>query len=262
MTARNSNHHIAMLILVFGMALAIAGCGPAYPKCENDDHCKEKGEYCLQQKCAQCREAKHCPGADEDRCVTCDKGACGRKANCCSNNLDCGRGQQCKMNHCVAECSTSDECVEGKVCNDKGACVRAETGGCKSDAECGDGLVCKEGKCLNEHGECQLLPIPFAFNQSYLSKTAQQSLRTTYRCMKEKGLNKLTIEGHCDERGTDAYNMELGNRRARSVGKFLKRLSRKLKVRTVSYGKTKPLCLEQDESCWSKNRRCAFVAKN
>lgn len=262
MTAPTTRHHSVALSFVLGAAFVLSACGPAYPNCENDQHCKEKGEFCLQKKCSQCREAKHCPGADEDLCVTCDKGACGRKTDCCSNNLDCGRGQQCKLNGCVAECTTSDECGEGKVCNDKGACERVETGGCKGNAECGAGLVCKEGKCINEDGECQLLPIPFAFNQSYLTKTAQQSLRTTYRCMKEKGLTKLTIEGHCDERGTDAYNMELGNRRARTVGKFLKRLSRKLKVRTVSYGKTKPLCEAQNESCWSQNRRCGFTVKN
>lgn len=247
---------------VFGFAmLGITGCGPKYPSCNNDAHCKEKGEYCLQKKCAQCREAKHCPGAGEDSCVTCNNGACGRKAGCCASNLDCGRGQKCSLNRCIAECTTDDECPEGKTCNEQGACTRVESGGCKADGDCGSGLLCKEGKCVNDQGECQLQPVPFAFNEHYLSKTAQKTLRANYQCMKEKGWKRLTIEGHCDERGTDAYNMELGNRRARAVAKFLKRLSRKLKSRTVSYGKTKPNCYEQSESCWAQNRRAEFKAR-
>ena len=243
---------------LLGATLCLGACGPKYPNCSNDQHCKQKGEYCLQKKCAQCREAKHCPGAAEDKCITCDNGACGRKVGCCSNNLDCGRGQKCSQNRCIAECATADECPEGKTCNEQGACVRVETGGCKADADCGKGLLCKDGKCVNDQGECQLQPISFAFNEHFLSKDAQQTLRSNFQCMQEKNFKRVTIEGHCDERGTDAYNMELGNRRARAVAKFLKRLSRKLATRTVSYGKTKPNCYDQSESCWSQNRRAEF----
>ncbi len=261
MTARISSRFALLICLGMGTVLCCTACGPNYPKCDNDEHCRDKGEYCLRTKCAQCREAKHCPGADQDQCVTCTDGACGRKAGCCTNNLDCGAGQKCKINRCVAQCGSDDDCADGKVCNERGACVRQQVGGCKSNADCSDGLSCKDGKCVNEDGECQLLPIRFAFNEHSLSKSAQKALRATHACMKEKAISKLTIEGHCDERGTDAYNMELGNRRARAVAKFLKRLGRKLSVRTVSYGKTKPKCYEQSESCWSENRRCEFKSK-
>lgn len=262
MTVRLSAASAAQFCVMVALAFTLGACGPEYPNCANDKHCKEKGEFCLQTKCAQCREAKHCPGADSDRCITCDAGACGRKAGCCANNLDCGNGQQCKLNRCIAECATDDECPDGKTCTDQGACIRVDTGGCKTNGDCGTGLACKEGKCVNGEGECQMLPVPFAFNEHFLSKTAQQTLRTSYRCMKEKGVKSMTIEGHCDERGTDAYNMELGNRRARAVAKFLKRLGRNIKVRTVSYGKTKPLCYDQGESCWTQNRRCEFKVKH
>jgi len=249
------------VVVVAVLGLVLSACGPDYPNCFKDSHCKSKGEYCLEKKCAQCREAKHCPNAGEDPCVTCESGACGRKRGCCANNLDCSRGQKCTGNRCIAECASDDDCAAGKVCNEKGGCVRPAVTGCKQSSECGAGLSCQDGKCVDASGECQLLPIGFAFNQHYLSKGAQSTLRTNYKCMKEKGFDRLTIEGHCDERGTDAYNMELGNRRARAVAKFLKRLSRKIKVRTVSYGKTKPMCYEQDESCWTRNRRAEFKAK-
>ncbi len=248
-----------MSVLLAGVLLT--GCGPKYPSCGKDSHCKAKGEYCLDRKCAQCREAKHCPGAGEDPCVTCTAGACGRKTGCCANNLDCGAGQKCTSNKCVAECSSDEDCGESKHCDEKGACVRNDTMGCKSDGDCGSGLSCSKGKCVNAEGECQLLPIRFAFNEHYLSKDAQKTLRTNYQCLKDKGFSRLTIEGHCDERGTDAYNMELGNRRARAVAKFIKRLGRKVKTRTLSYGKTKPVCYDQGESCWSKNRRAEFKGK-
>lgn len=246
---------------VAAFLMLAGGCGPKYPSCAGDQHCKSKGEFCLDQKCAQCRETKHCSGADNDPCVTCTAGACGRSEGCCANNLDCGPGQKCSANKCAAECASDDDCGPGRTCNDKGACARTETGGCTADADCGKGLSCKDGKCVNAEGECQLLPINFAFNDHQLSKDAQQTLGTNYKCLQEKGLTSLTIEGHCDERGTDAYNMELGNRRARAVAKFVKRLGRKLKMRTLSYGKTKPMCYDQSETCWSRNRRAEFKAK-
>jgi peptidoglycan-associated lipoprotein len=71
----------------------------------------------------------------------------------------------------------------------------------------------------------------------------------------------VTIEGHCDERGSAEYNMGLGDRRATAAKEFLVQLGvsgDKLKI--VSYGKDKPVCTESDESCWQKNRRAHFSA--
>ena len=235
-------------------------CGPTYPKCNNDEHCKAKGEYCLENTCAQCRETSHCPNAATDPCVTCDKGQCGRKPNCCSNKLDCGAGQKCTDNKCGPECSTDAECTDGKKCNANGACVGGNRS-CVSDADCDPGSHCKEGRCSSGEGPCQLVPVRFAFNQAKLTQEAQDTISSNAACIKERQYKKVTIEGHCDERGTDAYNLELGNRRARAVRRYLKNLSSGVKVRTVSYGKTKPLCTDGDESCWSRNRRAEFVAR-
>jgi peptidoglycan-associated lipoprotein len=70
----------------------------------------------------------------------------------------------------------------------------------------------------------------------------------------------LSIEGHCDERGTNEYNLALGDRRAKAVKDYLVSLGvPSSKIETLSYGEEKPTCTQQSESCWSKNRRAHFV---
>ncbi len=70
----------------------------------------------------------------------------------------------------------------------------------------------------------------------------------------------IVIEGHCDERGTASYNMVLGERRARSIKNFLVDLGVPAeKLKAISYGKEKPLCTQQIQSCWQENRRGHFV---
>jgi peptidoglycan-associated lipoprotein len=67
---------------------------------------------------------------------------------------------------------------------------------------------------------------------------------------------KLTIEGFCDERGSDEYNLALGDERAKNARDFLVRIGLPAdQLLTVSYGKEKPVCTDHDESCWQKNRR-------
>jgi peptidoglycan-associated lipoprotein len=70
----------------------------------------------------------------------------------------------------------------------------------------------------------------------------------------------ITIEGHCDERGTNEYNIALGDRRAFSAVRFLEQLGiDRARLRTVSYGEERPQCRESGENCWSRNRRAAFM---
>lgn len=72
----------------------------------------------------------------------------------------------------------------------------------------------------------------------------------------------IVIEGHCDERGTESYNMVLGERRASAVKEFLVNLGvSKDKIQVVSYGKEKPFCTDQNEQCWQENRRGHFVLR-
>ncbi len=249
----------AVLAGAMMLALVLAvGCGPKYPNCANDGHCKTKGEYCVDKKCVQCRQTSHCANAGTDPCVICEKGACARKPGCCANNLDCPSGKKCSETRCVAECASDQDCPAGKTCNEDGACI-AEVAGCTGPADCAGGLSCVEGKCVNAEGECQIVTVHFDFNESLLTTDAQDAIGANYKCMKEKKMSKrIILEGHCDERGTDAYNLELGNRRARAVRKYLRQIAPKSKVQTVSYGKTRPTCHQQEDSCWSRNRRVVF----
>jgi peptidoglycan-associated lipoprotein len=73
---------------------------------------------------------------------------------------------------------------------------------------------------------------------------------------------KLTIEGHCDERGSAEYNMALGQERAQSAKDYLVQVGIPSgQLATVSYGKEKPICDQHDEACWQKNRRIHIVAQ-
>ena len=71
---------------------------------------------------------------------------------------------------------------------------------------------------------------------------------------------KLLIEGHCDERGTNEYNLALGDRRAKAARDYLTALGlASNRIEMISYGEEKPLCTEKSEECWEKNRRAHFV---
>ena len=72
---------------------------------------------------------------------------------------------------------------------------------------------------------------------------------------------KLTIEGHCDERGSEAYNLALGDARAKAAQDYLVGVGiDRNQLNVISYGKDKPVCEEQTEACWAKNRRIHIVA--
>jgi peptidoglycan-associated lipoprotein len=139
---------------------------------------------------------------------------------------------------------------------------------CSSDAACGSGKACQSGKCVTAvpvacpSGGGKLLPIFFGFNEAVLTKDAQADLAKNAACIKDRGFTKVTVEGNCDDRGTVEYNLQLGQRRAEAAKKFLVNLGVPAKaLKTVSYGKERPICSEQVESCWSQNRRDDLVAQ-
>jgi peptidoglycan-associated lipoprotein len=72
----------------------------------------------------------------------------------------------------------------------------------------------------------------------------------------------VLVEGHCDERGTDAYNLALGERRARAVRNYLAaRGIQQDRMAMISYGEERPVCTEKSEPCWAQNRRAVFLIK-
>lgn len=75
-----------------------------------------------------------------------------------------------------------------------------------------------------------------------------------------KNNNKILVEGHCDERGTNEYNLGLGDKRAKAAKDFLIASGvSSTRIEVISYGEEKPLCTEQSEDCWAKNRRDHFL---
>ena len=102
----------------------------------------------------------------------------------------------------------------------------------------------------------------FDFDSSALSTEAQEQLKQNAVWIQKNASQSVTIEGHCDERGTDEYNIALGERRATSAKQFLTTLGvSDAKVSTVSYGEEKPFDPGHNEEAWSKNRRGHFVTK-
>jgi peptidoglycan-associated lipoprotein len=101
----------------------------------------------------------------------------------------------------------------------------------------------------------------FDYDKYDIRPDAKAALDDTAEWLNEnKGVNVI-VEGHCDERGTNEYNLALGEKRARAARNYL--LSKGIahaRVQTISYGEEKPVCIQSGESCWQKNRRAHFVA--
>ncbi len=104
--------------------------------------------------------------------------------------------------------------------------------------------------------------IHFAFDSSALSSEAKELLKKKAQWLKENPNVTVTIEGHCDERGTTEYNLALGERRASAVQSYLQDLGiGGFRLDTVSFGEERPLDPGQTEAAYAKNRRAQFVLK-
>jgi peptidoglycan-associated lipoprotein len=104
-----------------------------------------------------------------------------------------------------------------------------------------------------------LKPIYFEYNKSNIRPEYQPVLEGISKWMGKKSAVQLLVEGHCDERGTDEYNLALGERRALAVRRYLVALGVSAdRVHTISYGEEKPAVSGSDEAAWSKNRRVEF----
>jgi peptidoglycan-associated lipoprotein len=239
----------SLLLAVPVLALFLAGC-PAKPK---------NGECTSSTDCAE----------QEGYGKTCVEGRCQE----CGQDTDCKAGFVCRSLKCVPrpECERNDDCPSGKAC-EAGRCMTVAPPPpppeCTSDATCGSGKACQAGKCVTAvpvacpAGGGKLIPIFFGFNEAVLTSQAKDDLAKNASCIKEKGFTKVTVEGNCDDRGTVEYNLQLGQRRAEAAKKYLVNLGVPAKaVKTVSFGKERPVCTEQTESCWQKNRRDDLVAQ-
>ena len=103
----------------------------------------------------------------------------------------------------------------------------------------------------------------FDYDKADIRPDARTALSKTADFLKNYPRFKVTIEGHCDERGSTEYNLGLGDRRASAVKQYLVSLGVSAdRLSTVSFGKEKPFCRESNEACWQQNRRGHFVKAN
>ncbi|MCS6291471.1 MAG: peptidoglycan-associated lipoprotein Pal [Nitrospira sp.] len=105
----------------------------------------------------------------------------------------------------------------------------------------------------------ELSDIFFDFDRFTVRGDAQPVLEADAGILKLQPDQQIVIEGHCDERGTSAYNLVLGERRAQSAKHYLQVLGVPAsQIRITSYGKERPFCTEHSEDCWQSNRRAHF----
>jgi peptidoglycan-associated lipoprotein len=244
----------------------LGGCPkpPPYPNCKTDEQCKAKDERCVFGQCQQCIEDADCAAGQK-----CEKNVCVDKPEC-SQNSDCPGESVCSKGACVAPpkaCSIDQECGENEICKD-GHCAAPE---CKTDGDCSAEQACQqrrcvalkadkpgEGPCADADGKLWAA-VPFDFNLDGLTEAAKQRLDRIARCLTASDNAELRIIGHADERGTQEYNLHLGERRARAIKRYLVNLGVAEKVLSViSFGEERPAAQGQDEGSWARNRRAEF----
>jgi len=125
-----------------------------------------------------------------------------------------------------------------------------------------DALLSQDLQVVNDelHRRGFSADIYFQYDESSLSDEARDKLAKDADLLKNQPQFQLTVEGHCDERGTNEYNLALGERRANAVRDYMGSLGvNPTRLRTISYGEERPVCTQHEESCWSQNRRAHLV---
>jgi len=104
--------------------------------------------------------------------------------------------------------------------------------------------------------------IHFDFDKYVLTPQAMMILDDKAAYLREHSGVRVLVEGHCDDRGSNEYNLALGDRRANSAKNYLVKSGvAASRITTISYGEEQPLCMQQNESCWYRNRRGHFSAR-
>lgn len=108
--------------------------------------------------------------------------------------------------------------------------------------------------------EFRLNSIYFDFDDSTLRSDAKSQLREAAKALRDQSKLRIEVQGHCDERGAEEYNLALGQRRAQSAKRYLVDLGiRSSRIETKTFGETLPAVRGHDESAWARNRRDEFV---
>ena len=202
------------LAVVVAIAVLGVGCGPSYPKCDTDDDC-HKGEFCVNGLCQQCRGDQDCAAGQ-----SCASGACQAVPGYCTSSGDCGTGQDCQNNACVTRVQSAPPPPEAPPMSS---------------------------------GPCTLEPLFFAFDSDALEESARSQLARVGECIKQRGIKAVHMTGLTDPRGTEEYNLALGDRRAQAAKKYLQSLAVDAGLSASSMGEE--LATGADEAGWAHDRR-------
>jgi peptidoglycan-associated lipoprotein len=113
-----------------------------------------------------------------------------------------------------------------------------------------------------EFFETNVKDVYFDYDKYEIRPDAEAVLQANARALGERSGIRFTIEGHCDERGSEKYNLALGDRRANAVREYMLKLGvSPERIDTVSYGKERPTCTEHTEECWQQNRKGHFLIR-
>ena len=190
--------------------------------------------------------------------------------------LTLGAGLACKKPEPAPKVDTAAEDAAKKAAAEKAAAEEAarkaaeeaarkaaeEAARKAAEEEAARKAAAEKAAAFKAAAEKALVNIHFDYDKSDIKQADRATLQGIADFMKANPTVKVSIEGHCDERGTNEYNLALGNRRATAALAYLKTLGvDEARFETISYGKEKPLCTESKESCWSQNRRCEFKLK-
>ncbi len=188
--------------------------------------------------------------------------ACGPTYPNCDNDEQCHEGEFCVNGRCQ-DCRDDSHCPRGQRCTE----YRCEPtpGWCESDADCPASQECVDNFCRPRPvvaedtpppppQECQLAPVYFQFDDSTLDEAGRSALQANVQCMQERGITSVMVTGMCDPRGTEEYNMALGDRRARTTRDHYQRLGLgRGAMQTRSVGEE--MATGADEYGWSRDRR-------
>jgi peptidoglycan-associated lipoprotein len=204
---------------LIGVCLTLIACGPDYPKCDDDEDC-HKGEFCINNLCQQCRNNADC--APGQRCTG---GACEPIPGYCASSADCGPGKVCENNTCVAQRQS----------------------------------VAPPPPASSAPVSCELGPAYYDYDSSTLSDGARDQLSRDATCLRSRGARGVHLTGLSDPRGTEEYNLALGERRAASAQQYMKSLGVEGEVTFSSMGEE--LATGTEEAGWARDRRVDLKVK-
>jgi peptidoglycan-associated lipoprotein len=159
----------------------------------------------------------------------------------------------------AADKAAADQAVSDKVAADARAAAAAQAAAEESARKAAEA---EKAAAFKKAADAALKTIHFDYDKAEIKEKDRNILQGIADFLKAFPTAKVEIEGHCDERGTNEYNLALGNKRAAAAMAYLKTLGvDEARFTTISYGKEKPLCTEAKEACWGQNRRGEFKLK-